>query len=251
MNRIDLYDNYLLGRLSNEEKALVQEKISSDPEFAKDLKEHEKVINLIKIHEDNRLRRKFAELDEGQIKHISRQRKVYMQVFSAAAAVALILVSYFTFFNPARSDFDNNEIASTLPHVHEYFAPPINYYIQRSRGRSVENKISDAMLFYDAGQYKQAAVLFDEILPLDTTNVNLLFFGGVSYLMSNQPDKAIDCFIRTEKRENTFEQEIKWYKSLIYLDTGKAEKATDLLNEIVDSGSKYEPDAKKILNSLK
>lgn len=251
MNKSDIIDDYLLGRLDSEGIKSVEERKSADPEFAKDVEEHRKIFNLIHVLEDNRWRRKFAELDKT-LKVNKEVKRVFMiRVLSAAAAVAIILVSYFSFFNPDSNLFNKKEIASNLPYVNEYLDPPINYFMQRSRSRSVESKISDAMLLYDAGQYNQATVIFDELLESEVENVNILFYAGVSYLMANQPQKALDCFMKTEMKENIFEQELQWYKSLIYLDTGDNEKAKKLLHEIINSGSKYQKNAREILETIK
>jgi tetratricopeptide (TPR) repeat protein len=251
MDKYNIIDDYLLGRLNSDETIEVEKKIATDHEFAKVVEEYRKIINLISVHEDNRLRRKFADLEEKNKVNKEVKRVLMVRVLSAAAAIAVLLISYFAFFNPGDNEFSSKELASNLPFVHEYFEPPINYFIQRSRGRSVESKISDAMLLYDAGQYKQAAKIFDDLLLTETENFNILFYGGVSYLMSNQPEKALECFMKTETKENNFDQELQWYKSLIYLDTGDDEKAKTILLEIINSGSKYQKNAKEILETIK
>lgn len=251
MDKFDIIDDYLLGHLDNAGMKSVEERIAADPEFAEEVEGHRKIINLIQVHEDNRWRRKFAEMEEKHKVNKEVKRVLMIRVMSAAAAVAIILVSYFSFFSTGDNEFDNGEIASTLPYTHEYFEPPANYFMQRSRGRSVESKISDAMLLYDAGQYKQAAQIFDDLLETEAENYNVLFYGGVSYLMSNQPEKALECFMKTETKENIFDQELQWYKSLIYLDTGDDEKAKKILMEIIDTGSKYQKNAREILETIK
>ena len=249
MNKLDIFDNYLQGRLTDDEKELVEKRLGNDPLFAKELAEHKRVVDLIKVHEDNRLRRKFAELDKKIANEGRFSRTITIRMLSAAAAIALLVVSYIMFVDTG-NDIDNNNLALTLPLVHEYMDPPANYFLQRSRGRSVETKASDAMLLYDAGQYQQAALIFDELLPEQDENPNLLFFGGVSYLMSNQIEKALDCFIRTEKLDHLFEHELIWYKSLIYLETGDKEKGKELLRQIMVSDSRFQQKAEKIYKNI-
>ncbi|MEA3444857.1 MAG: hypothetical protein U9R19_09060 [Bacteroidota bacterium] len=251
MNKFELIDNFLMGRLDEQEMQSVKDRISTDTEFAETVAEHMKIIKLIRVHEENKIRRKFSELDETQ--NTGKQvKKVYMiRTLAVAASISLILISYFAFFSNSFNKIEGNEIASNMPYVCEYLQPPINYFMQRSRGRSEENKLSDAMLLYDNQQYKQASIIFDELLLTDSNKVNVLFYGGVSYAKSNQPKKALECFMETETKENIFSQELQWYKSLIYLDTGEIEKAKELLYGIINSESKYQKDAELILLNIK
>ena len=249
MENLEIIDNYLMGRLNKQETIDFEERKSNNADFAKEVEEQKEIIDLVSVLEKNRLRRKFEKLEIEQINKKGIKRIYLIRTLSVAASVSIIFISYLTFFS---DDFgqSKNELASNLEYVNEYLTPPINFFKQSTRGKSIEDKLSDAMLLYDNQKYLQATFLFDEIITPETTNVDILFFSGVSYVLSNQPEKAMTMFQKTEKMENPYNQEILWYKCLIYIDIDEKAKAIELLQQIIHSESKFKNDAVKILKKI-
>ncbi len=249
MENLEIIDNYLMGRLNKQEIVEFEKRKSNDVNFAKEVAEQKEIIEIINILEKNKLRRQFEKLEIEEINKKEIRKIYYIRTLSVAASVSIIIISYFTFFS---DNFGNskNTLASNLKYVNEYLAPPTNYFQQATRGRDNKDKLSDAMLLYDNQKYKKASLLFDEIIDNETTDVNILFFAAVSYVLSNKPEKAIIMFQKTEKMENPYNQEILWYKCLIYIDIDEKEKAIQLLKEIIHSESKFKNDAVKILKKI-
>ena len=117
--------------------------------------------------------------------------------------------------------------------------------------RSGENDITikvKAYEAYDAGNYTEAASLFEKSLLEKDEAITRLCLAN-AYMSLNEFNKAETTLIHLLKEHTDLLTQTKWYLALTYVKQNKVERARATLWEISDS-STYGEKAKNLLNDL-
>ncbi|MCG8331064.1 MAG: CDC27 family protein [Chitinophagales bacterium] len=120
------------------------------------------------------------------------------------------------------------------PLIAEYFQADDTYEVLQSvRSNSVN---TSAFELYEAGHYRKAIPLFEELYSThkDTT---ALFWLGISYLGNDQPKKAIQTFELFRVLDPSFLQDkVSYYLMLAYFQLQEFEQAKIYALQISDPG---------------
>jgi tetratricopeptide (TPR) repeat protein len=119
--------------------------------------------------------------------------------------------------------------------------------------RSESTYLVEALRFYQQKNYPVAIDLFNEVITNDPTNTAVKFYLAISYIETNQVDKAISNLeeIINDGR-NLYIEHAQWYLGLCLLKTNQTDQAIDLLKNITnDTNNHYRNDASKLLNQIK
>ena len=110
-------------------------------------------------------------------------------------------------------------------------------------------KRTEAFQAYEAKNYKQAAVLFNELLAAKKES-EILFLLGNTNLMLGQVTAAQENFITLINDFDDMDMQAKWYLSLCYLKSDDRENARKMLNELGETEISYASKAKELLKKI-
>lgn len=115
-----------------------------------------------------------------------------------------------------------------------------------SIGKSSES-MEAAMESFNNRDYKDAAKKFNKIASKDPSNLDAVYFEGISQFINGDNNKALKNFDKLLSNGAKHSDGSKWYKAQILLKKGKKEDAKKLLNELKDGNSSFKDRAIKKL----
>ncbi|PHN01563.1 tetratricopeptide repeat protein [Flavilitoribacter nigricans] len=160
-------------------------------------------------------------------------RRIYLAVAAAAAVLLLFL------FTPLKNIFQPDD-----PYA-EYFA-----HLPRDNA-NLSDDAETGQEAYDRQDYKTAYPLLLEEVAAGGDSLNLIY-AGVAAVGSGQGAEAISILeplLQSDKWQ-FYQEEIRWYLALAYVNRREADKANDLLNAIVRSNASYAEEAASLLQQL-
>jgi len=110
---------------------------------------------------------------------------------------------------------------------------------------------TQAVKFYDSGDYDQAAGIFEEIVSESGSSSSDMAYLGLSYYKSKEYRKAIsplETAIENKSLQNI--NEARFALAKCYLETGNIIKAEQLFKLIIQSENPYKAEAEKELKKL-
>ncbi len=210
----DRIDNYILGRMSNEERQAFEKEISVNTELQEKVALHRDIVRAMRIERD----KEYLQSLERDIKvqeMTERRRRTFAMRISSIAAAACLVLGVFVHFD-TQSDYRQYGLGIELA---------------ISRGGGYSDKVAELI---KGGNYDEALRLIAET--------------EAKPFVCDDPNPEI---IEAERDEYKREQdELQWYKAVCYMRDGKYFKAKKLLKEIAASDSDFAEDAKKALEDL-
>lgn len=271
-------ENYLKGRLSDEEHQTFARRAESDPELAREVALHRDMIEAIADEEVLAFRQRMeavagkiretdtdSEYRSGATFSVNRQdstsgdgssgqsaRTFSLKRSLAVAATILILITIGIVWMTGRRD--------TSPEA--LFAQHIDYpesleLTTRSddEGSELEQAWWQAGQFYQEGQYRQALDALSRANSIDPSFENhskggFYYYQGIFLLKLDQPAVAINAFGQA-LGSPVFGARAKWSRALAFLIIdGQKEQAKATLQELIDEGHPKKEEAEKILSAL-
>jgi len=133
----------------------------------------------------------------------------------------------------------------------EYYQPYPNI-ASSVRGELTEGKLQDALQQYDAGNFKAALKLLQEILVTEPDNAAANFYAGVSCLKIEESARAV---INLQKvialNDPKFSEPAEWYLALAFLQQNDLTKTRAPLETIIATDHLYKEQAVKLLERLR
>lgn len=256
-------EDYLLGRLSQEDEVALQQKMSDDVRFResvllqqqlleslsentwsyaknvdeKHLKEYEE---LYKSEETIQFKNTIKEVQNEYKNNTSKNKRPWLYYLSAALIAMLITI--ITLMPQEKSSqelyvdyFELSDIPSLV-----------------SRGNGEDASLIDAERYFEDGNYNEALNILIPKASTDTkSKASILLYKGISEMELEQFDNAHATFDQLSNSNLIDAPMGTWYKALLYLKMNNPEKAKELLTQISDSSSHYKyKEAKEILEKI-
>lgn len=111
------------------------------------------------------------------------------------------------------------------------------------------NDASAAVQAYEKEDYFAAVKYYEKLLKNDSANVKNNLFLGISYLATNQSQKAIEILSKLNS-SNDFQYDIQWYLGLAYLKNKNIPKAQNILQQLIKENNYYKKSSAEILEKL-
>ena len=221
----ELIDNYILGKMSAEERQTFELEISQDSEMQKEVALHRDIVRAIRMKAAKEHLRNI----ENEIQ-ATEQRKKTFKILSPITTMAACLVSGVCIASGAFFYVD-----TALDYR--------NYGLNIIQEEIIATKVSDR-------------------------GVESLSDKTIDAIKNNDFNKALSIIEEGEKLEDTFsdpnptleeqahqeykieQEDLQWYKAVVYMCQGRWIKAKKLLKKIAASDSFYKADAQKALNEL-
>jgi tetratricopeptide (TPR) repeat protein len=242
---IELIEKYIDNDLSGEESISFQNRMK-DEDFFEELRLQESTAMSIKRLQDLQLKEELrrhlaAQRDlenDGNTVRFSNKRYMYW----AAAAIAIVIVSFFVLKQ-------KNEPVGSL--YLSYYKP----YPMAGNTRGETNPaIHQAFEKYTAGDYREAAVLLQQLLaekPSTYDHALLELLLGNCYLNLDESQKALASFKKARYGpDQLLKQHAQWYYMLALLKQEKLQEVRVVLKQIVQTRTIYHQQASTLLEQL-
>ncbi|MFH6992010.1 tetratricopeptide repeat protein [Flavobacterium sp. FlaQc-48] len=235
--RYILFDQYLQGEMTVEERNSFENQLSEDHELASEFETFKEVQSHLKNkfeHEDEREAFK-ANLTAISDKHFntSKPKVVLMRPWYYAAAASIIILFglfFFDYNNPSFDDYNNPETASFV-----------------ERGDS-DAALKEAQTAFNDGKYTTAIPLFEAILKENNTP-EIQYFYGVSLLEESKYTKAETVFNGLISGTSVYKEKAKWNLALSKLKQKKYAACKEVLQTISQDYENYD-DVEHLLDEL-
>lgn len=207
-------DNYILGRMSNEERQTFEKEMSVNSELQEKVALHQDIVRAMRIERDKEYLQSL-ERDIKMQEMTERRRRTFAMRISSIAAAACLVLGVFVHFD-TQSDYRQYGLGIELA---------------VSRGGGDSDKVVELI---NDGNYDEALSLIAEVeakpFVCDDTNPEI---------------------VEAERDEYQREQdELQWHKTVAYMRMGKYIKAKKLLKQIASSDSEYKDEAQAALDAL-
>jgi len=233
MSEDELIDDYLKGKLFDEQVAAVERRMQQDNLFKKQVALRKLIIEGIHQAYAEELKEKLADFDARLEK-----KKGFSVSWRIAASVVLLvfcgLVTYTAFIKATPEDFD----------IYEPGLP-------NAMGHSNQVQFSNAMNKFKAGDFNSAATAFNNLLTQNMNNDTLLYFAALCDFRINNTDMATEKFNRI-KPDSEFYDKALYRLALAHWTKGRNKDAKVLLEEVIATtkNSSLKKEAEKALRAI-
>lgn len=248
MSYFDKIKQYLSGELSAEDKYTFELEMENDP-FLK-----EAVDGFELLHDDNHsFPLSEASITDGVIINKAVGKSVPLQtndtiarksssrlLAMAAIVVGIALVLWFL-------TQSNKQQTLNTDAIYAGYYKPLTHPDALVRGEN--NNASPAVEAYEKEDYFEAVNIYRKLVDADSNNVKNKLFLGISYMSTNQPQKAI-ATLSTLLESQEYYHDIRWYLALAYLKTKQIDHAEKLFSQLAKEDNFYQENAKEISDKL-
>ena len=243
---IQLIEEYLDDTLDSASNDEVKQRLGKDSEFNQLHKE----LNFIRQGTEEVFRREALQLLREREQNMPGFKKgarvvEFQRTYAAiAAAVALIVVTYFVIFQ-------TENLTSREIYV-EYYQPYTNLINPETRSDTPpaeESLLHEAMRHYDQRQYLDAVIAFGEMEDNDKQGLVWLY-EGISLLELNRFEEAQTSLRKACEVDTGLVWQCQWFSGLGYLKEGDVNQATAIFEELMGSGNPYSNKANQLLTKI-
>lgn len=113
-----------------------------------------------------------------------------------------------------------------------------------------QNSLQSATAAYNRGDYKNAQTYYAEAVKENPSNVDAIFYGGVSSYINGDMRNAEQNFDILLKKK-AYKDGANWYKANILIKKGETGKAKEILRELTNTNGYYKERAIKLYEDIK
>jgi len=240
-NRIE---QYLDNTLSEEEVRAFDQQVLTDEAFAEEVRLHQKLRLALEVAGNDQLREELAALGSslrkdsgGGTSPLLRQPWLYVGL---AAALGIFLL--------IRGTLPGSTPQSALELYRTFSDVPA---MRMVRGNTTDSLMQLAYSAYVMEDFSQAKQYFSRILQIDSTQILVKFYLGISYLQLDQPQESL-AYFKEIPQAHAYAQHARWYSALAQLKLGDIAQSEALLTQIVQKNRHYKKaEAEELLRLLK
>jgi tetratricopeptide (TPR) repeat protein len=240
---MDIIENYLAGKLPAEDRKEVEDRLLTDREFAQRVEIFKTLPHILSeaSHDfRNELEGLYQEYHQQDGRSVTRSRRTF--VMAASIALLVSITGILIWLLPG--SLTPQEIYAT------HFTVPADNITVRNE-QDISLALQSAMEAYNDQSYPEALAKFETLLQNDPANVPVLFYSGVSYLILEETEKAMQNLQKVTQTDNTtYKLTATWYLGLAYLQQGNTAEAREVFSSLKESGSSYAKRAATILQQL-
>jgi len=224
-----LFDQYLQGELTIEERNSFEKEVSENPEFAAEFRTFKEVMVELQnkfghVQEREAFKENLSDISD---KHFNKNKPKVVKLkpwYYAAAASAAILFGLF-FFN------HNSD-----PNFEDFNQPEQAYFTERGDAALELKQAEDA---FNSKNYKKAILLFETILKQNKT-AEIQYFYGISLLEENQFVKAESVFKELQSGTSVYKNKAAWNLALSKLKQKDYKASKEILLTIPSDFEHYD-----------
>lgn len=224
LQHIELIENYIEGKLSENERQDFETRLILDADFKEEFELYKAIVAGIKEQGEDNLKTKLKladnELDnEPKIIELKKENKKSINYWAVAATIIFIL-GLGLFWSLANK--------TDLPQL-------ANNFYEKEKGLPNEmsvtqNQLADVMNLYKSGDYVAAKNKLEFLLKENNTNDTLQYFYGiVNYELENY--RASRTGFNSIKTESNYYEKAQYRLILIFLKTNNKQSAINKIDE--------------------
>jgi tetratricopeptide (TPR) repeat protein len=244
-DKIDQIELYLQGQLDEDQRRELEVVMKQDQEFKQLVEEHKLMLAGVKYAARNtlvsQLKALEATLEPPVVKQAKqvRLKKIYYAVAAAVAFILLAVAVMLIFPQQTPEKMAAN-----------YFEPyPTTLHAITRSSNQAENDFQKAMQLYEAGEYRQAVLVLDDLYEREPNEI-VKFYLAVAYQADGMVENAIAHYQSIISNGSLFADQASWYLALCYLEVGQMSEARKLLKQVKQSDSNFSSKASDILLKL-
>lgn len=241
MDQEELFNSYLDGKLSPDDRQLFEQLLEEKPEYKILLEEHRRLKIAVTLEERSKIKEFLLEVDQNQKPSPNTSWKSW--VFSGAAACVIVLAGLFLWTNLSMTPGEKiyKSYYETYPNL---IAPTV-------RGESQTSLMTDAFLAFDNQDFEKASVLFEN-LQQEPNSEFAIFYQGICQLELGRPEKAIPLLLKVkEDAVNPDKITATWYAALGYFQLNKLEEGTKAVKQVAEAeGHPFQSKAQELAQML-
>ncbi|AGC76676.1 hypothetical protein LX97_01336 [Nonlabens dokdonensis] len=239
MNTEKLIQDYISGKISDEDQLKVEHLLKTDADFKEAFETHQDIQIAFQISEKDTLKKKFQEI-EIDINKPSKFRLLRSNAVYLIIAASVFIIIFLNIFDQKSGNALYEENFSTLSNTYQP--------IVRS---NATNENMAAFSAYENANYQLAQQEF-ELLLNRKKDPNIRFYYGLTFLNQAEYELALDQFKELEHINHDYKAEEYWYTALIYLKKEDFENAQKYLEKIDEIKSTFNlKQRKKLLEEFK
>lgn len=246
MNNLEVIEKYIDNELEGVELFDFEQSLSSNNDIKRDYNLSLEINKSIIEDDVMALRETMDSIYNKDIK-VENTSSIFAKpkFYYAAASIALLIASGGLIKQLNKPNLDNNAV------FEEYYKPYDAVASYRSGNEDIDRVLVTALEKYEEKDFKQATVLFEQILNTCEDNMSVNLYSGISYMEEEKYQKASTSFNTIIKNnDNLFVEQAKWYLSMCYIKTGKKLEAKNILMELIKEQTCYEEQASKVIEDI-
>jgi len=222
--------DFLSGAMTESEKQLFLKEIDSNEELKAEVEHYRHIRNMLN---DDRTQFSAAVSEIISENQPIKRRPIYWVAASVSVLITLLAIYLW------KQDADSVTLLAD-----QYLEPHKDILTSRS-GNEFEIDLSS----YKNGNYQQAAIDLQKQLDESYQPVKALYLG-ISYLLSDNPNRANEVLTMIEKDQVVFSDDVNWYQSLALIKLNQMEEAKTLLNMLIEEQTIYRKKAEELLSLM-
>lgn len=240
MQAEELIDKYFEGSLNETDLIEFNERLLRDVNFAQEVEFRKKIQAAIHLNERAALKTKLQKFEHQETKVAVMPKR---SAWFVAAAFALIIAGTIWILFPKPD-------AQELYRV--YYEPYPNIVAPVTRSTTVKDSITQyAFILYDAGNYSDAALIFQKIYANSKAPFALMYLG-ICNLQTEKTTAAITILKTAASEKNEYAFIAKWYLAMAYLKNDEPLLALPLVQVVANNNNEpLQPVAEKLYEKLK
>lgn len=236
--RYILFDQYLQGELTVDEKSNFEKQLIEDQELASAFESFKEMHFQLENkfgHEQERevFKENLTRISDNYFNHKEAKVVSFKPWYLVVAASVAIMFGLFF--------FDYNH----YPNFEDYNHPESAYFTERGVSEETLKKAEDD---FNGKRYDKAIPLFETILK-ENNSLEIQYFYAISLLQVDKFIKAETIFKQLEEGNSVYKEKAKWNMALSKLKQGKYQECKEILQTISQDFEDYD-DVERLLEEL-
>ena len=235
-----LFEDYLSGHLSLEEKQAFETRLESDALFNEAFEAYKETSGFLEHHIKNKVETEAFKANLERVssayfnKQVPSKTKRMNPWYYSMAAAAILAIGFFIaqqFSSPVYDDFANyGTISLTV--------------------RGTQNNLTTkAETAFNNHNYKDAERYFLDMLETDKDNIELQLYRAVSLVELNKYDEADKLYNNIIQTPSVYKNKAIWYLALSKLKQGDEEACVNVLKTLPEEAEDYQQ-AQELIKKL-
>ncbi len=235
MNKSDYIIKYFEDTLSGVELKAFNTLLINDSDFKEEFEFQKELQETLVLNDREQLKKEIQNWD------ITKNKSRNKSLFIAASLLILLGTSWQFFFN--------SQPKSTDELYASYFEPYRNIVQPIVRGEHKEDLQSKAFEAYEAKDYENAIMYFNEILN-EEPNATISFYKANALLQLNKTNEAILILQANIKNSDTLQDRNLWYLALAYLKDSNIDASKKALKNLLSQSEFKSKEAGVLIKDL-
>ena len=242
----EIIDRYLAGELTSEELAAFEKQMRADPALANEVKLYKTLGEDIKLVSQ-------PDKTEKELRgNIATLNKEY---FKPEAPVIKMKKIWWLGAAAAVAaivllmvkPFTGEKFNNEK--LYTYYSEQIDQLSPVQRGSADDTELVKAAELYNSKQYEQVVPMLDKLITAHPDDKDLALAKGVSLLQTGNAQSAITIFDEIIKSETVYKNPALWFKGLSFLKIKKLSECRDVLKNLPASADKYK-EAQELIKKI-